>query len=796
MRTFALCLFFLFASVAVNAQSYRVAGTVTNQQGETIPGVNVVIKGTGTGISTDLNGNFKLAIPDGTHTLIFSGVGFEGTELEVNSSSSTRELKVQLNEQTTKLDGVEIIAESETTRIEKKGFNVDAIETQKIKSQSLEINKVLGRTSGVRVRRSGGMGSDFDYTLDGMSGNAVRFFIDGIPMDYFGSSYSINNMPIALVERIDIYKGVVPAELGSDALGGAINLVTNQSVSNFAEASYSFGSFNTHQATLHGQWRSKSGFTTRLSTFYAYSENNFKVWGRGVYYAEEETARTIYFTEDNPAERFNDDFRTVTAKFDIGFTQKKWADQFFITLLASDQKQGIQTGQTMSHVYGEMRYNEQALMPSMAYSKKDLMLKGLDVNVFAGYTQIKGHTVDTTTNRYDWRGKVIATNPYGGERGRGGSKSIYTLTDKSYITRLNATYQLPLNFKLGFNYLYSGTTRTGADPFAEDYEIPFLLPQKVNSQFAGLWLETVQINERLHANAFLKRFGFTSSINELVYTTEYETIVHKNNIWNWGGGLAASYRLFPKLLIKSSVEQASRLPNATEALGDGINLESNPEIKPEQSFNVNVGTVLGRYDIGDRHGVKIAVNAFYRDVTDRLQLLVQGGQANGHFINIRAIGGTGAEIDMIYDVFHKIKFNINGTYLNIRNTQEKDEDGRDNIIYGDRLRNEPYLMANAGIQYNEIDFIQKNAKIFTYLQAGYVHEFFLNWPSLGSSDNKNTIPSQLVFDAGIGYTFPSEAFTVAFDVSNILNEQVYDNFLLQKPGRGYFFKINYHLNQN
>src|SRR5690606_8964438 len=158
-------------------------------------------------------------------------------------------------------------------------------------------------------------------------------------------------------------------------------------------------------------------------------------------------------------------------------------------------------------------------------------------------------------------------NPSGGEIGRGGSKSIYTLKDKSFVSRLNTTYQLPKDFKLGFNFLYSDTERTGDDPFAEEYEIPFLLPQNIASHVAGLSLETVKFDEKLHANIFLKKYGFTSSINELLYTTEYETIVIKNDVSNWGGGFASSYKLFPKLLLKSSVEQATRMPSATEALG-------------------------------------------------------------------------------------------------------------------------------------------------------------------------------------------------------------------------------------
>ncbi|MEO9511005.1 MAG: TonB-dependent receptor [Flavobacteriaceae bacterium] len=772
-----------------------VSGTVKDPQGEPILGATILVKGTTLGTSTDLDGFFKIEIPEGIQTLVFSGIGFTGQQFVVDPTTASKPINVQLKNSLTQLDDVQIVGESKSTRIEKKGFHVTAIETQQIKSQSVAINTVLARSPGVRVRTTGGVGSDFQYSLDGMSGNAIRFFIDGIPMDYYGSSYSINNLPIALVERIDIYKGVVPIELGSDALGGVINLVTDQNISNFVEASYSFGSFNTHRTAIHGQWRSKSGFTAKLSTFYTYSDNNYKVWGRNVFYGEEGTGRIIEFTKDNPAERFNDDFQTVSAKVDIGFTKKKWADQFFISLLVTDQKKGVQTGQTMGHVYGEMRNNEKVIMPSIAYRKNDFIAKGLNVNVFAGYSDIEGVLIDTTTVRYDWRGEEIGTNPLGGERGRGSRRSIYTLNDESYISRLNTTLRLPLNLKLGFNLLYSSTKRTGNDPFAEDYEIPFLLPQKIASHSAGLSLESIAFENKLLANVFLKKYGFTSSINELIYTSEYETFVRENNVSNWGGGFAASYRVFPKLLLKSSAEQATRMPTATEALGDGVTLQSNPDILPEQSFNANLGITLGRFEFGYDHGLQIALSGFYRKVTDQLQLLVSGGQETGEYINIRALGGPGVELELIYDYGQNFKVNLNGTYLDLRNRQRIDEDGNDNILFGDRLRNQPYLMANAGLEYSLRDFVQKESKLFAYFQSSYVHEFFLRWPSLGNEDTKDNIPTQLVFDAGIGYTFPSQKLSLALDFSNMLNEQIYDNFLLQKPGRAIFFKINYKITQ-
>ncbi|MEM9648168.1 MAG: TonB-dependent receptor, partial [Bacteroidota bacterium] len=497
---------------------------------------------------------------------------------------------------------------------------------------------------------------------------------------------------------------------------------------------------------------------------------------------------------DNPAERFNDDFKTISAKVDFGFTNKKWADQFFISLLATDQKKGVQTAQTMAQVFGEFRNNEEVLMPSVSYRKGDLFTEGLDISTFAAYSDAKSVVIDTTTNRYDWRGEIIGTNPAGGEIGRNG-RSLFTQKDKSHIYRFNATYQLPSNYKIGFNYLYSSTRRTGEDPFTPVFRIPYIEPQKIGSHFAGLSLETVKLDEKLNANAFIKYYGYNSSINDLVFTTEWEVLEETNNVSNWGGGVAASYKLSPKLLLKTSVEQATRMPSPTEALGDGVTIINNPLIKPEQSFNANLGLGLGRYQIGSRDNLKITLGTFYRNVQDQLLFTVVDGQGNGEFRNISKVRGLGAEIDMVYELDQKFKFKLNGTYLDLRNNLKIDEDGRDNIVYRDRLRNTPYLMANAGLEYVVRDFIQKESKVFTYLQSSYVHEFFLRWPSLGNQDSKDIIPTQLVFDMGIGYTFPSQKLVVALDVSNMLNEQVYDNFLLQKPGRAIFFKINYQIIQ-
>ncbi len=792
---------FIQSGFAQSSQS-RISGKITDTEGLPIRFVSISIDSLNLGTMTDSTGSFSLKnIPPGTHVVTVSSIGFtKQTRVITLKENSHPKIHLKLKEDVLALEEIVITQpKSEAQKIEETGFSVESVETKELQSQSIQINKLLDRTAGIRVRQNGGMGSDYKYSLDGMSGNTVKFFIDGVPMEYFGSSYTINNLPVSLIKRIDVYKGVVPVDLGSDALGGAINVVSQTKRRNAMEMSYSYGSFNTHQAVLHGQYTdSASNFAARISTFYTYSDNNYKVWGQGVNYADASTGfRAVEFTKENPAIRFNDQFRTLNGKVDLGFVDKKWADQFFISLLASTQTKGIQNGQTMATVYGQLHYKEILFMPHLTYQKEGLFTKGLNLSLFTGYTNKEGQTIDTSMAFYNWKGEQIPHQQGGGEISRNG-QSWYTMYEQSWISRANVTYQLPAGFKLGLNYFNSTSNRHGKDPYTSPFRVPHTAPQSINRQFAGLSLETKKWNEKLYVNTFIKWYDFQTSSNELRYfliNNEYHTtaVPIKNHKTNWGGGIATSYKFHPLFLTKFSIEQATRLPTPTEALGDGVLVRNNPNIKPEQSLNLNLGVTWGRIPVGRLHGLKLTASTFFRDTKDLLIYTI--AIDDGIYENVRKTRGKGVEFAILYDLNHWLKVTTNMTYLDIRNNQRLDN-GVTNILYGDRLRNTPYLLGNAGVSANIRDVIRKHAKLFTYLHANYLHEFYLNWPSLGSRHTKSMIPSQLVFDLGIGYTFPRQNISLAFDVSNFTNTQVYDNFLLQKPGRAFFVKIKYVIKSN
>lgn len=789
---------FTLLTTSVMAQgNVDVKGTVVTATGTPIAQVSVRLKGTGYGAITKEDGQFDLKAPAGSYTLTVAHVGYTTIELSIQvKAEGGTPLKVVLQQSSGNLNEVSVVGKTEVQVLKATGFAVESVETRELQNQTIQINRLLDWTPGVRVRQEAGMGSKYNYSINGMSGNAVTFFIDGIPMAYFGSSYTINNLPVSLIKRIDIYKGVVPVDMGSDALGGAINVVTDTKTQKFMEASYSYGSFNTHQVALNGQYtHPTSHFTARFSGFHTYSDNNYKVWGRGVNYADASTGyNAVDFTKENPATRFNDRFETLNGKVDLGFANKKWADHFFISLLASTQTKGIQTGQTMATVYGKLHYKERLLMPHLSYQKQNLLTRGLSLNLFSGYSNREGSTVDTAMAFYNWKGNAIMHDQGGGEISRNG-KSLYTMYEDSWINRANITYQLPADFKLGFNYFNSITNRYGKDPFASPFRVPLIAPQDIKTQFAGLSLETRKFNEKLYLNTFVKWYDFKTTSNELEYVLvngEYQAtaIPIKNNKANLGGGMAASYQFSSLFLTKFSIEQATRLPTPVEALGNGILVVNNPNIQPEQSLNINLGMTLGKIPLGRQQGLTIITNIFYRDTKDQILYNISG-RDEGRYENVGKTLGKGAELEILYDLNNWLKANANVTYLDIRNNQRLDN-GVTNIIYGDRLRNTPYLLGNAGMSANLPNLIQKGSKVFFYMHANYLHEFYLTWPSLGNQ-NKKEIPSQLVLDTGVGYTFPNQNISLALDVSNFTDTQAYDNFLLQKPGRAAFIKLKYQI---
>ena len=230
------------------------------------------------------------------------------------------------------LSDVSVVGKDRTQRLREGAFSVNAVNIGDKANSINDITEIINRTAGVKVRTQGGMGSDFDLSVNGLSGNSIRYFIDGVPLETKGAGMKFSDIPINLIQHIEIYKGVVPSSFGIDALGGAVNIVTKASSPNastpppYLDASYSIGAFGTHQLNVNGQYvLPKTKLILRPVIAYNHSKNNYTMKEVEVW---DEESRKYLPTE---RKRFHDGYTSFLAQFEAGFTNMPWADAAFIT---------------------------------------------------------------------------------------------------------------------------------------------------------------------------------------------------------------------------------------------------------------------------------------------------------------------------------------------------------------------------------------------------------------------------------------------------------------------------------
>jgi DNA-3-methyladenine glycosylase I len=244
-------LFFIIGAISIFAQpKTMVSGKViSKEKQEVVDFATVYLKGTTYGCTTNEEGIYHLHAPAGKYTLVVSAIGYKTIEKPVTLVHGERiKMNVMIDPSVTELGEVVVVSNG-VSRVKRSAFNAIAVDTKEFQNSTKNLSDALAKAPGMKLRESGGVGSDMQLMLDGFSGKHVKIFIDGVPQEGVGSSFGLNNIPVNFADRIEVYKGVVPVGFGTDAIGGVINIVTNKKKRNwFLDGSYSYGSFNTHKS--------------------------------------------------------------------------------------------------------------------------------------------------------------------------------------------------------------------------------------------------------------------------------------------------------------------------------------------------------------------------------------------------------------------------------------------------------------------------------------------------------------------------------------------------------------------
>ena len=792
-------LFFFFFGISVLAQNGTISGILVFENNKPATDVLVFIQGTQKSAISNENGEFTIKnVPFGKYVLEINSMEAQNESQNIDLNRQTLTLNISLKKkQSEQLKEVVVTAFSEKQKIENTGFAVNVIETKTAAIRNMQTNELLNRTAGVRIRQNGGLGSEVRYTINGLSGNAVRIFIDGIPISTYGSSFDLNSIPPSMIERIEVYKGVVPGYLSDDSLGGAINIVLKSSFKNNFNVSASYGSFHTAQTSFSGLYRfEKSGLTVKASGFLNYSDNDYEVWGKNVYNILP-NGQLDYVR----AKRFNDKFRSIGSVVEVGFTDVKWADNFFIGITSSDSYKQVQHGTFMTTPYKGRFLESDANLFNLTYNKKGVFVKGLDFNFHGIYGKRYRTVNDTVKHNYNWFGeKSLDLNgnpilrPQGAQQG---APTIANINRKVASIRTGISYAINDNHKVLLNHLFSVVDRTDDDEIKSVLERKFFGTRDLTKNITSLSYEFTAFENRLKTTVFGKYYQQNiERMNPIVenidgVATRVEDIV-TSDVNTDGYGMAISYAISPKITLLTSAEKSVRLPDENEVFGDvGDNIAENPNIRPEISNNFNLGTRLGNFNYKN-HEASISLNGFIRNVTDRIGVPVQTSLNSNvqtlPFVNQGNTKSTGFDVELNYSFKKNLNVIVNASKFDLTT---KDVYG---IEYD--IPNEPFLTTNVSVQYSLKNIVSQNSQLNLYYNFMFVDTFsyIRKLYSNTSGTEFFDIPQQFLHDFGASYVFPSKKYIISFDAKNVFNEQVFDNMAVQKPGRAFYLKLNYVIN--
>lgn len=767
----------LSSTIAV-AQSDKVIlnGSVSDIDGTALPFATIAIKNTSKGTVADENGFFSLHVMRLPAYLVVSSLGYKPKEITIGTSLSNSKIKIKLEPKHNELEQIEVRARSAATELKLSAKAVQVIETAQTKALSTDLAEVLSKSEGVNVQKAGGLGSNMRFSLNGLTDDQIRFFLDDVPLEFSPYSMGLANIPINLIQRLEIYKGVLPIQFGSDALGGGVNVVSNPIKPGFhTDLSYQTGSFNTHRSTISMAYK-KNNFFISANGFYDFSANNYKV--------DVQVVNELGKKEDATVRRFNDAYSAYGTNLKIGVKDRKTIKELSLTAYYNDLYKQVQHNAIMSGApFGEV-YRKRNSKGVIGKADFNLSKKWTTDNSF-GFSSNEREFADTSAWLYNWYGERVIKkdNPNASETAEN-RKSRLFIWDNNILWRNKTTFRLNETYKLTLAIAPTYNIRTGDELFSGTWDAATTKSNLLT------WVNSIDLSikkTKWENNFFVKQYiQIGESEEPLPADLGSKTIRRKEKLWGFGNVFA--FYLNDRLTLKPSYEYAVRLPRPDEIFGDGAFTSDNLALKPENSHNFNFQII---YASGYSSNYwEFQTNLFGR-IVDDLILLIPNNDRSALYENVFSANSLGVELGFNTKLFQeKLRLSANSTLQHFYNNSMK---GQFASYYGDRIPNRPYFFANGAIQYDFNNLLNNDNKLSVYWNIRYVHSYFLTWESLGTISSKATIPYQAIQNIGLTYQqwFNNKLISFSIESPNITNQKVYDFYGVQKPGRALYLKINY-----
>ena len=788
MKRTLLYLIFIMATVPLFAteppRGATLEGVVTDSEGRPLPYTTIFVDGTSRGTTADSEGRYRLVLEKGETDIVVQMLGYATERLSLNVAEGSNNLDVVLSTEATGIEEV-VVSASGVGHMRRSAFTAVAVDTKALQNSTKNIADALTRVPGVKLRESGGVGSEMSLMVDGFSGKHVKVFIDGVPQEGVGGAFSLNNIPAGYAERIEVYRGVVPVGFGADALGGVVNIVTNKSRRKwYADASYSFGSFNTHRSMVNAGQTLENGFMWEINAFQNYSDNNYKVD------VPVEDFATGRIDRDNivRVERFHDTYHNESVAAKVGVVGKSWADRLIFTMKYANMYKEIQSGVRQEIVYGDKLRRGYSLMPSLEYQKRNLFTEDLDLMVTANYNNNVTYNIDTAQYKYNWLGDTQRLNSPGEQ-----SYQHTRSNNDNWNATATLTYRMGRAHTFTLNHVFNAFMRHNASLLAREEQGDAIDKQTMKNITGAQY--RLMPSKRWNVTLFAKYYALDvagpiatdSNQSNFVRTTRHEDAL--------GYGAAATYFILPSLQTKLSYEKAYRLPTIEEMFGDEDLEQGDIAIRPENSDNINVNlSYSDSYGVDDKHSLYFDAGFMWRDTRDYIQrniVDISGGKSAATYINYGRVRTWGVTLSARYSFATWLSVGGNISYMDVRDNMKIaiGTTSMPNLGYGDRMPNIPYLFADSDITFTWNDCISEGDALSLTYDNQYLHNFYYYSSRIGTNKSDYMVPTQFSHNISLGYSLKGGKYNISVECRNFTNEALYDNFSLQKAGRAFYAKF-------
>ena len=760
-KTFLLLL--LTTSFLWAQNTAELSGKITDKATQKpLIGADIYLKELKKGANADAQGNYYLkGIPEGNYTIIGSYLGYQTFSRKIYLKGQER-LDISLKEQAEEISGVTVSGKSIAHQKKEESMPVTVIDMSNMRGTVSNVQDILAKTVGITLRTSGGVGSSSRISVRGLEGKRIGFFIDELPMTEQTDYLDINDIPVDMIDRIEIYKGVVPARFGGSSLGGAINIVIREYPDKYADLSYGYESFNTHKAQGVFKRNLKArGLVFGIGGGYTTSDNNY-------------TFDSPY-REGLRITRNHDKYR----KYIIGgsFKAKKWwfDEVEFEPVVVKTYKeiQGIE--------YDIREAHSESLMAGLAnkLTKDNFLTEGLNFDMFNGVVLTKMNFIDKATRRYEWDGSSYPTpSRYGGEVGYN-FPSDSDDQKLSFVNKTNLEYIINERHSFNFNSVFSiakGTPKDELKTLSLGKQVNF--DSRMHSWVSGVTYDLRSLNDIFLNSLTVRYYQYTmhTQMAPLFVPGKYDVDLQKNN---WGVNNAMRYRFLPSLMGKLSAGYEVRIPSESELLGDGISVVPSADLLPERNASANIGLL---FDLTGKHptNAQIEMNFFYMYLQDMIRYTA--GLIGAQYQNFGEMRTLGVEFEAKADVLPSLYAYVNTTYQDLRDTRDYEPASTvPNPTKNKRMPNIPYLMANAGIEFHRENLLGgngQNTRLFA--DVAFVEEYFYDFEM--TQLQKRRIPRSTTIDIGFEHSFLNKKLFISGKLRNITNEKTLSEFNRPLPG--------------